>query len=76
MDLLHRPSETRGNKEVIVYYFCSEIKKQPHCSDWQVSPAPAAEALTGGTESRWSAGTSGNHCFVQCDTGMHILYFK
>lgn len=26
MDLLHRPSETRGNKEVIVYYFCSEIK--------------------------------------------------
>lgn len=42
MELSHRPSETGGNKEVIVYYFCSEIEKQAHCSDWQVSPVPAA----------------------------------
>lgn len=42
MELSHRPSETGGNKEVIVYYFCFEIEKQAHCSDWQVSPVPAA----------------------------------
>lgn len=42
MELSYRPSETGGNKEVIKYYFCSEVKKQAHCSDWDVSLAPAA----------------------------------
>lgn len=71
MKLSYTPSETGRNKEVIAHYFCSEVKSQTDCSDWQASLAPAAGRRDWIRVKSWySMGSLGD-----CDTVMHLLYF-